>query len=296
MRLPGEDPTALATTESAWKLLSAWGRTPDNTRLERHAVYTFMARWAQHWRRGRLFIAGDAAHQMPPFAGQGMCSGLRDAANLTWKLDRVLRGAAAPALLDTYTSERSLHSQHAIAMSVELGKVICVLDPEQAARRGARMIAGRADPAKVLPVTAPPVLGEGLVWPGCPLAGTPIPQYPVEDGGIPRLLDAETGYGALLLIRNDRPRELAAGPTAARLLVEAEIAVKSIAVTGDPDLRDFTGRWTKWFTANDIAAVLVRPDHYVYGAVAVQDEASALVYGFAAGLVSGATAAVTSEE
>ena len=68
--------------------------SPQNAVLERHVVYTFRARWSDQWRDGRLFLAGDAAHLMPPFYGQGMCAGLRDAENLAWKLDAVLRGTA----------------------------------------------------------------------------------------------------------------------------------------------------------------------------------------------------------
>jgi 2-polyprenyl-6-methoxyphenol hydroxylase-like FAD-dependent oxidoreductase len=94
MRLPGESVADLNTEATAWRLLAPWGMTPDTASLERHAVYTFQARWVDRWRDGRLLLAGDAAHQMPPFAGQGMCSGVRDAANLAWKLDLVLRGAA----------------------------------------------------------------------------------------------------------------------------------------------------------------------------------------------------------
>ena len=82
-------------------LLALFDVTPDNATLLRHAVYTFQARWADRWRSGRLLIAGDAAHVMPPFAGQGMCSGIRDAANLAWLLARVMafhHASRAPAV------------------------------------------------------------------------------------------------------------------------------------------------------------------------------------------------------
>ncbi|WP_199783474.1 FAD-dependent monooxygenase, partial [Streptomyces sp. SA3_actF] len=72
MRLAHESIEELNTEESAWRLLAPWGRTPENTTIERHTVYTFQARWVDRWREGRLLLAGDAAHQMPPFAGQGM--------------------------------------------------------------------------------------------------------------------------------------------------------------------------------------------------------------------------------
>ncbi|MDX3101900.1 bifunctional 3-(3-hydroxy-phenyl)propionate/3-hydroxycinnamic acid hydroxylase MhpA [Nonomuraea angiospora] len=282
MRLPGEDAAGLATSETAWKLLAAWGRTPDNTHLERHAIYTFAARWADTWNIGRLAIAGDAAHQMPPFAGQGMCSGLRDAANLSWKLDRVLRGASEPRLLDTYTSERSLHLQHAITMSVELGKVICVLDPRQAAQRDARMIADDADPAKVLPVTARPVLGNGIVAAECALGGTLAPQFAVEVDHSPQLLDTATGSGAVLLLHAGRPADQLLNPSLWQSLATVDGTAKSVAADGDPDLHDATGAWARWFDANAVAAVLIRPDHYIYGTAPHIDDGHDLLAGYAA--------------
>jgi 2-polyprenyl-6-methoxyphenol hydroxylase-like FAD-dependent oxidoreductase len=254
MRLPGETREELNTAHKAWELLASWDRTPENSRLERHAVYTFAARWADRWNRGRLAIAGDAAHQMPPFAGQGMCSGLRDVANLSWKLDRVLRGESGLVLLDTYTGERSVHLQHAIAMSVELGRVICVLDEQHAADRDARMIAGGADPARVLPVSALPVLGDGVLAdsPGMSiLRGTLAPQFPVECDGHRALLDDVIGYGAVLLTLDDvgEPVE--------------DFGVFTLTVgLCDPD-----GAWTRWFESHHIRVVLIRPDHYVFGAV-----------------------------
>lgn len=286
MRLPGEDPAELGTVDRAWELLSSWGRTPANTRLERHAIYTFAARWADRWRNGRMMIAGDAAHQMPPFAGQGMCSGLRDAANLAWKLDRVLRRVSPPDLLDTYTSERSVHLQHAIAMSVELGKVICVLDPEQAAQRDARMIAGNAEPAVVLPVTARPVLGPGAVRASGQLSGTMSPQFPVAVDDAAVLLDAATGYGALLILAADRPAaDLLDEPLRASLAT-AEVTALSLAADGNPDLRDCDGVWTAWLAANSIAAVLIRPDHYVFGTAEVIDGAASLAADYVACLTT----------
>ena len=123
----------------AWELLEPWDVRPDNATVERRAVYTFAARFAEQWRRGRVLLAGDAAHQMPPFAGQGMCAGIRDAANLAWKLDHVLTGAAPDALLDTYDQERLPSARHAIEFSVELGKIICIPDPDAAAARDEAM-------------------------------------------------------------------------------------------------------------------------------------------------------------
>jgi 2-polyprenyl-6-methoxyphenol hydroxylase-like FAD-dependent oxidoreductase len=267
MRLPGEDRDLLNTTGRAWELLQPWGRTPENTRLERHAVYSFAARWAQRWNSGRLAIAGDAAHLMPPFAGQGMCSGLRDAANLSWKLDRVLRGQSGMALIDSYTSERSTHLQHAITMSVELGKVICVLDEALAAERDRRMIEACADPARVLPVTALPVLGDGVTADTIDVAalrGTLLPQFPVGRRGKAERLDTATGPGALLLIDGvDYPLAKATE----QILESCDVRVLTIAVQGDPDLLDETRFWADWFAVNDIACVLVRPDHYVFGAL-----------------------------
>ncbi|MGK3799668.1 FAD-dependent monooxygenase, partial [Enterococcus faecium] len=86
--------------------------------IERKAVYRFNAMVARAWRRGRVLLAGDAAHRMPPFAGQGLCSGVRDAANLAWKLAAILHTAAPDALLDTYQPEREPNVRSIIAMAM----------------------------------------------------------------------------------------------------------------------------------------------------------------------------------
>jgi flavoprotein hydroxylase len=133
MRLPDESRDRLDDEATAWELLAAWDVTPANATLERHAGYTFNARYAERWRTGAVFLAGDAAHEMPPFAGQGLCAGVRDAANLAWKLDLVLRDRADEGVLDTYPTERVPDVRTVIDFSIELGQVICVADPVEAA-------------------------------------------------------------------------------------------------------------------------------------------------------------------
>ncbi|MFF3941065.1 bifunctional 3-(3-hydroxy-phenyl)propionate/3-hydroxycinnamic acid hydroxylase MhpA [Streptomyces phaeofaciens] len=108
MVLPGEDRTEFATVENARRLISPWV-DPDRITILRHIVYTFHARTAARWRSGRVLLAGDAAHLMPPFAGQGLSSGLRDAHNLAWKLAAVIADDADPSLLDSYETERRPH-------------------------------------------------------------------------------------------------------------------------------------------------------------------------------------------
>lgn len=104
-------------------LLAPWG-TSEQLRIDRAAVYRFHATVADTFRDGPVFLAGDAAHQMPPFNGQGMCSGLRDAENLSWKLAMVAAGHAGDGLLDTYDEERRPHAAAQVAHSVDAGLLI----------------------------------------------------------------------------------------------------------------------------------------------------------------------------
>jgi len=127
----GESTTEIAKPESAWRLLEPWGLTPDNAELERSAVYRFQARWAEQWRVGRCMIAGDAAHLMPPFAGEGMCAGFRDAVALSWRLNAVIEGKLSDAVLDSYESERIHHAKHYIDFSQQLGNIIDALTSQQ---------------------------------------------------------------------------------------------------------------------------------------------------------------------
>ncbi|WP_321814870.1 MULTISPECIES: bifunctional 3-(3-hydroxy-phenyl)propionate/3-hydroxycinnamic acid hydroxylase [unclassified Paraburkholderia] len=150
MRLPHESREAMQQPEKVWELLAPWVG-PEQATLVRYALYTFRSLIADNWRRGRVLIAGDAAHQMPPFMGQGMCSGLRDAWNLAWRFDLVLRDIAPPSLLDGYTPERRPQVRAVIDASIAMGQVVCTSDPVKAAQRDAAYLGGNVPPLPPFP-------------------------------------------------------------------------------------------------------------------------------------------------
>ncbi|MEV7845216.1 bifunctional 3-(3-hydroxy-phenyl)propionate/3-hydroxycinnamic acid hydroxylase MhpA [Streptomyces cyaneofuscatus] len=283
LRLPHESVEELSSLEAAWKLLEPWGRTEQNTTIERHTVYTFQARWVDRWREGRLLLAGDAAHQMPPFAGQGMCSGMRDAMNLAWKLDLVLAGRAGPGLLDTYTSERSDHVQHAIGMSMALGQVICVLDPDEAAERDARMIAAGADPRLALPATPPPVLGDGVLrrtadGERAANVGHLTPQYRVTRQGRTALLDTLTGGGFTILTDGHRPAGALDDADRDFLTGIKATVVPLFTEHAPPDgYLDADGGFLPHLREHGHVAAIVRPDFYLFGAASTGEELRELI-------------------
>ena len=141
MLMPQDDPETILQPDQIYQMLSPWDINPRESSIERAVIYTFHSALSTKWRRGRLILAGDAAHQMPPFLGQGMCSGLRDAANLAWKLHDVIAGTAADELLDTYETERMEHVRAFIELAVALGSVIQTTDPAKARQRDQDMIA-----------------------------------------------------------------------------------------------------------------------------------------------------------
>lgn len=287
MRLEDEPIEELDTEENAWRLLKTFDLSPDNATLLRHAVYTFQARWAEQWRAGRMLIAGDAAHVMPPFAGQGMCSGIRDAANLSWKLDLVLRGKAGDHVLDTYVTERAQHVRHGVRMSVDLGKVICQLDPVAAADRDVAMMAARergvgkgAPQAPVHPLRTG-LLQRGGGAAGGRLAGRLSPQGRVRRGTETGLFDDIVGTGFVLLCAEDPRRHLDARTE--ETLKELDVRLVTVVPddapsdVADPDVVADTDRlYLPYLAEAGARAVLVRPDHYVYGQVVADEDYVAL--------------------
>lgn len=270
MRLPGESIEELNTEERAWRLLEPWGMTPDNATLERHTVYRFQAQWAERWRQGRLLLAGDAAHLMPPFAGQGMCSGLRDAVNLAWKLDLVLSGKAPEAILDTYESERLQNVRGFIDFSRQLGSLQCVTDPEEAKERDERMISALNDPSAPPPIPAPPYrIGPGLIEENHQLAGTLSVQGRVRHGERTGLFDDVVGTGWVVISPSANPRDVLDTGQLAFLDNLGAHLVKVVpeGESGGEAVVDLQGKYAEWFEEAAAEAIVIRPDFYVYGAV-----------------------------
>src|SRR5262249_37540732 len=234
----------------------------------------FQARWLDRWREGRCLLAGDAAHQMPPFAGQGMCSGLRDAANLAWKLDLILGGLAPEGLLDTYASERIPHVRAVIDFSIGLGRVICVPDPAQAAARDAAMTSSLAAGGPAVPPPAP-ALGPGILATGDPLAGQLFLHGRVRRAGTTgRFADVIGGGFALVSPRGDPAKHLSAAATSFWRSIGGLTA--HVAST-DGSIVDVDGSYARWFTDHAVEVVLQRPDSYVFGTAASVAGADALV-------------------
>ncbi|UFR00897.1 bifunctional 3-(3-hydroxy-phenyl)propionate/3-hydroxycinnamic acid hydroxylase [Streptomyces sp. Go40/10] len=294
MRLPGERAADLNREETAWRLLAPYGVTPDTARLLRSTTYIFQARWADEWRAGHVLLAGDAAHLMPPFAGQGMCSGVRDVVGLAWRLDLVLRGTAPESLLDSYTEERRAQVRESILASVQLGRLICVTDAAAAAERDATVLAnrrgrgpGRPDPARPITCgllhrpdgTDTRVTPTGEVLPHARLLG-PSGAQPLEDpvrGGFVLFTKAEAETGLtpdrLSFLRDVGARVVRLWPAGGAYdgtggAVEAVEAV---------DALDADGVLRAWLDRYGATALLVRPDYHVFGTATGPDGTALLV-------------------
>lgn len=270
MLLPGESPDEMNRPEAAWELLDDWGFGPHNGKLVRQAVYEFGARWADRWRDGRLLLAGDSAHLMPPFLGQGMCSGLRDATALAWRLDLILSGRAPESLLDTYQEERLPHVRQIITDAVRLGKLICVTDPAAAQERDERLLKGGQ---KELHHRWR--LGAGLYDGEDPLGGYLGVQGMVTiDGRTGRLDDLTGGHRWQLLSTVGDPMTHI-GP-AARSLWE-RLGGLAAQIAPGAKIADSAGDYQAWFADRGIEVVLMRPDFYVFGSACNLEDTEDLV-------------------
>ena len=259
MRLPGETREELQDEAHVWELLGKWVR-PDQAELVRHTIYTFRSLVAETWRKGRVLIAGDAAHTMPPFMGQGMCAGIRDAWNLSWKLDRILRGEAGDELLDSYTAERKPHVNGVIDAAVYLGRVICIADPAEAAERDQAFKTGTAEPFPPFPH-----LTAGLIAQGAPMAGLLSPHGTVRWRGREGRWDDVVGLGFCVVLRDADPADVLR-PDQMRALAGLGAHVVGISAAPRGDLVvDIDGKYGAFLDIHSSAALVIRPDFYIFG-------------------------------
>ena len=262
MLRPGEKPEDVVSDEAIAAMIAPYADA-SALDIERRAVYRFHAVIAKTWRAGPVILAGDAAHQMPPFLGQGLCSGTRDAANLAFKIEAVLRGRANECLLDSYQAEREPHVRMITEMAVAMGRVVCTQDAEAARQRDEQLLAA-PEASRMSPLLSLDGIRSGILESGGAIAPDP--------GFDDRRLDDAAGYAALLIVRaeDDASRAFAgAGGLVARLDALPDSAGHLAAAMGDRP------------------AILIRPDRYVFGA----GETAALTGAWAAYLASGKAAA-----
>lgn len=260
MMLPGEGQEEIQHPDSVWRLLAPWLRA-DQVEIERTAVYEFHGLVAKRWRAGRIFLAGDAAHQTPPFLGQGMCAGFRDAVNLAWKLDHVIRRGAPPSLLDTYETERKPHARRVIEAAIRYGRLLCTIDRQQAAERDRRMLSDSTPPEQRIPFQ----LGELDPGPLVLRGGGEFFIQPEVDG---RRLDDIVGQRFLVLgcTRADL------GPAASWWSDQVGALVTTVE-----DLDDAKRTLQRWMDRRAASVVVVRPDRYVLGSGQSLEELTAPV-------------------
>ena len=288
MLMPGEEPEALLDDAAIRRILAPY-TDAEAVNIYRKRVYNFHAIVAERWQEGRVFLAGDAAHMTPPFAGQGLNSGFRDVQNLGWKLAGVVRGNYHPRILDSYPLERRDHARALIDTALALGAQIQPIDPAQAAERDAFFAALRSDPAglegfqaDLLRSVRERFLDCGLVVaPGQDNPSGRLLIQPRMNGpaGHDRLLDEGLGSGFALLGYNCDPAEVVSREDldwwrarGARLL-----PVRSRGKLADGEWwEDAYGELQAWLGGEAQSLLLVRPDRFCMAAFAPGEARRAL--------------------
>ncbi len=242
---------------------------PEDGTLTRHKVYSFHALLAETFQKDRVFLLGDAAHQMPPFLGQGLCAGIRDAYNLCWKLAGVLEGKYDQKIINSYTSERRPHVREVITQAVKIGMVIQTRDKIKAFARDSFLKLGRIFPPLVsfLEIGFSWRLGEGILAATNKSKLHKISGYPLEQPIVTlsnqpgQRLDEHLGQSFTLVGFGIDPTSLLESCTFDR----KRIVIEALAI-GIPDgFKIKKGSLTIWAETNNVELALVRPDRQIYG-------------------------------
>ncbi len=262
-----EDERDLLSEEAIWKVLRGQGISPENVQILGFACYSHHVRFADRWRVGRIFLAGDAAHAMPPWIGQGMCAGVRDVANLCWKLGAVLNGSLPESVLDTYQTERLPHVKEVTNRAVKTGKLIIERNRWRAAARNHLFRTASKLPYFLTWLREHRWLPDArysdglLARNGNRAVGWLIPQPWVRDekGDMVRLDDVVGGRWTVLHTgpASDWPDWRAAGVPALQVIAPQSVPCADCVVDTD-------GSLTAWLNGKGASAVVVRPDGFVY--------------------------------
>ncbi|MFG2091609.1 bifunctional 3-(3-hydroxy-phenyl)propionate/3-hydroxycinnamic acid hydroxylase [Spirillospora sp. NPDC048824] len=273
MLLPGEDKEKVLEHEFLQQLVAPYRECLEPRDVRRSAVYVAHQLVAERWRDRRVLLAGDAAHLMPPFAGQGLNTGLRDARNLAWKLAAVVRGEAAESLLDTYDEERRPHATEMVRLSHRMGQLIMTTNPRRAWLRDVLFrIAGVAPPVKrwlgsMKWVKQAKLEGGFVADPnGSARVGGSLPQPTVLDGrGRRRRLDDVIGRGwALLVVGAHRHDRIPAAATPFTALNPVLIRVlPPDRVPRDGEMAEYCDLEGTIATSDRTTFLLVRPDRVI---------------------------------
>ncbi len=272
MILPDERPEDFESEERVWELLEGH-LAPDEGSLVRHAVYEFRSKVADTSNLGRVALAGDSAHVMPPFMGEGLCSGLRDANNLAWRLDLLLRGLGGEHLLDAYTEERRPHNEAMIQVSLEMGRVSCTIDPVAAAERDEAFRSGRVPPPPPVPhLTSGTMRGADDPASGRLTAQGLVRTPEGEEGRFDDVL----GKGFALICLSGDPRH-ALDADQHDFLASIGAVVVTLDPAVDGAIVDVDGVLGEYLRGLGRVAVLARPDGYGFGSVERLEELPDLV-------------------
>lgn len=271
---PGETDADFDTTDKIWPLLESLGVSHDDVDIHGFAFYSHHIRSAQRWSDGRVFLLGDAAHLMPPWAGAGMQSGIRDAFNIAWKLAYVLDGRLPESVLATFEAERRPNVDFYTGVAVQLGRIIKQeITPEEQAELGRSQAAGELPPL-LWPPSYPAGFFTGIAAPqGFPdgAVGRMIPQPRAATvNGLIGPLDDLLGGGFVLLGDNvDPATTLQPDEKAAWDRVGARyraVRAPDQGTNGLDEIVDIDETLIGWMRSYGVRVIAVRPDRFVAAA------------------------------
>ncbi len=244
MVLPDDNIEQVTSEKFIWSILKTW-LGPGDAVIERAQIYTFHSIIKTVWKKSHMILAGDSAHQSPPFLGQGLCAGIRDASSLAWRLGWVVEGKANKSIIDSYVQERKSHVREFIDLAVSCGKIIKSGDPKLIAN----YFKQESIEQKNVFDFPKPQLGSGVWMEGDPPLGQISPQFFDE---VHALSDDNALYKLILF---------------ERLGLKINLLRRSLQIVKNWDITILKASKAveKWFDCINVNATLVRPDRYIYG-------------------------------